>query len=475
MRADKPLFWALVLVLVCAPLPLASNRAWAVAILEIAIELIALAWLLLYLFGRVHVSDAAARAWPACGLLLLWLALLVLQLLPLPPDWLALLSPHSLAAWQNVASLGAAPKISIDPAATEAFLLKSLAYVTAFWLVLVLVNSRVRLRQFVFAVILSGVAQAMFASFMHLSGANYELFFTRLGHATSAMGTFANRDHLAGYLEMTLALGIGMMIATLREGGSRNWRQRLRGILSWVLSGKILIRLMLMLMVIALVMTHSRMGNAAFFTSTLIAGVLGIALSRHATRSTVILLASLIVLDVFIVSTWFGMERLVQRLEGTTIAAPEGPVGTGREESVEERTLPARLSLPLADDYRWLGSGGGTYYIAFPKYRSPDLTMTFDYTHNDYVQFMVETGLIGTALVGLLVLWTFIIALRTQYVRRDALSRGVAFGVTMGIISLMIHSWVDFNLQIPANALTFVTLLALGWVAWSVERRQVED
>ena len=131
----------------------------------------------------------------------------------------------------------------------------------------------------------------------------------------------------------------------------------------------------------------------------------------------------------------------------------------------------ARLSLPLVADYRWFGSGGGTYYVAFPKYRSPELTFTFDYTHNDYVQFMVETGLIGTALVGLLVLWTFIIALCTQYVRRDALSRGVAFGVTMGIISLMIHSWVDFNLQIPANALTFVTLLALGWVAWSVERR----
>ena len=404
---------------------------------------------------------------------MIWLALLVLQLLPLPLDWLKVLSPHSLAAWKNVSALGAEASISIDPVATEAFLLKSLAYVTAFWLVLVLVNTRVRLRQFVLAIVLSGVAQAMLASFLHISGASYELFFTRIGHGGSALGTFANRDHLAGYLEMTLALGIGMMIATLREGSAQNWRQRLRGLLFWLLSGRVLIRLMLMLMVIALVMTHSRMGNAAFFTSMLVAGLLGIALSRHATRATVVLLVSLIILDVFIVSTWFGMDRLVQRFEGTSIAAPDRSAGMTAEESVEERAIPARSALSLIDDYRWFGSGGGSFYITFPKYQPRELVNFYDYTHNDYAQFMAEVGLIGTAVLGLLVLATFVVALRTQYVRRDPLSRGVAFGVTMGIISLLIHSWVDFNLQIPANALTFVVLLALGWVAWAVERQKV--
>ena len=66
---------------------------------------------------------------------------------------------------------------------------------------------------------------------------------------------------------------------------------------------------------------------------------------------------------------------------------------------------------------------------------------------------------------------TFVVALRTLYERRDPLCRGIAFGATMGIIAIMIHSWVDFNLQIPANALTFVVLLALGWAAYSVNRR----
>ena len=44
----------------------------------------------------------------------------------------------------------------------------------------------------------------------------------------------------------------------------------------------------------------------------------------------------------------------------------------------------------------------------------------------------------------------------------------------MGIIALMIHSWVDFNLQRPANALTFVVLLAMGWAAQTVGRHGQE-
>jgi len=62
-------------------------------------------------------------------------------------------------------------------------------------------------------------------------------------------------------------------------------------------------------------------------------------------------------------------------------------------------------------------------------------------------------------------LMTFVLALRTQYRRRNPLCRGIAFSVVMAIIALLIHSTVEFNLQIPANAATFMVILALGWVA----------
>jgi O-antigen ligase len=100
--------------------------------------------------------------------------------------------------------------------------------------------------------------------------------------------------------------------------------------------------------------------------------------------------------------------------------------------------------------------------IIFPRYRPQELVSYFDYTHNDYAQVLVETGAVGTGILGLLVLATLFVALKTQYERADPLTRGVTFGVRMGIISLIIHSWVDFNLQITANALTFTVLLAMG-------------
>ena len=50
--------------------------------------------------------------------------------------------------------------------------------------------------------------------------------------------------------------------------------------------------------------------------------------------------------------------------------------------------------------------------------------------------------------------------------------RGISFGAIMGIMALLIHSTVDFNLQIPANAFAFMVLLAYGWIALHLEERR---
>jgi len=163
-----------------------------------------------------------------------------------------------------------------------------------------------------------------------------------------------------------------------------------------------------------------------------------LALSRHATRSTVILIASLIAIDIFIVGSWFGVEKTMQRIEQTTAR------------DVEERGDPTVRALELARDYPVFGAGGGTFYTAFTRYRGPELRAYFDYAHNDYIQFLAETGIVGLALaIGL-----------------------PAFAVLMGVCSIGIHSAVDFNLQIPADALDFMVLIAYGWVALYLEDRR---
>jgi O-antigen ligase len=99
----------------------------------------------------------------------------------------------------------------------------------------------------------------------------------------------------------------------------------------------------------------------------------------------------------------------------------------------------------------------------------------FEYAHDDYTQLVAENGVIGFLLLGAIVVVSLIAALRAQWRRRDPLMRGMAFASIMGVTAILIHSSVDFNLQIPANAMMFVVLLALAWISQHLGRRFQSD
>jgi O-antigen ligase len=304
---------------------------------------------------------------------------------------------------------------------------------------------------------------AIVAILLHLANVENDYFGTLMTHGDSAGGTYPNRNHFAGFLEMTLSLGIGLLIASLSDRNADTWKKFFKVTIEWILSPKMILRLSLCILVIALTTTHSRMGNTAFFASLIVGGVLGIVLSRRATRNTVLLLASLIVIDLFLVGSWFGVEKLAKRLEATTM------------QNVQEREDPAAYTIPLIKDYPVFGSGPGSFYITFPRYRPETVRGYFDYTHNDYAQIAAESGLLGIGILGLFVLMTLAVALRAQWHRRDPLMRGMSFACVMGVTAILIHSWVDFNLQIPANAVLFMVLLALGWISLYHDRRDTTE
>jgi putative inorganic carbon (HCO3(-)) transporter len=93
-----------------------------------------------------------------------------------------------------------------------------------------------------------------------------------------------------------------------------------------------------------------------------------------------------------------------------------------------------------------------------------DVTSFTRHAHDDYLQFACEFGLVFAAVLGAVVLASLWTAIRAQLKRRDQLLQGMGFAATMAIVALLIHSAVDFNLQIPANAAMLVVMLALGWV-----------
>jgi O-antigen ligase len=440
--ANRWLFVFYLALIVWAPIPLGSNRPWAWAILELWVFALAIWWLLGFARGKTRFSPALKGAWPALLCASLWLAYVWLQLLPLPLELLQVLSPEAARAHAaaGLASGGAAP-LTLDRYATLDGGLKSAAYVAFFALSLALLDRHERIAAAAYTLVISGFAQAMYGGLSSLSQPG-----------AAAHGSFANRNHLAGYLVMCLSMGLGLLISNLTGDVSRSWKQFLRNIIAWILSSRMLLRLVLVVMVIALVLTQSRMGNTSFFVSLLIAGAIGLLLAKRATKSMVVLIASLIVIDICIIGAYFGVQRVLNRIEQTTI-------------QTENRPDIASNTLQMWKHYPVFGSGLGSFRVVFPRYSQQDLGALYTHTHNDYLEFASETGVVGISLLGLLAFTSLLAALRAQVARGDPLMRGIAFGALMAIVALGIHSTVDFNLQIPANALTFMLVLAFAWIS----------
>lgn len=445
-------------LLVWAPLPLASHRGWALALLSLA-----LCGLLLFVLATawvagvspVHPSGSQAGAavpWLPLALLGAYCTLVALQLLP----------------W------GGAP-LSVDPFSTQSYLLACSAYTAAFALVTLLARSEERLRWLMLTIVGSGVLQACIAAWLFSRREGYEFLFMKFPAGDRATGTFASFDHLAGYMQLCLAMGLGLLLAGVgkaRQAGE-GWRGNMVQLLQFFMSGKMLVRLLLVTMVIALVLTRSRGGNGAFFIALTLTGALVAWRSLQLRKMALIVVTSMLVVDVFVVGQWVGLDKVISRMERTAItvqqaearqeALEERGLNLRREETLEERLLGAGYALDMLRERPWLGFGGGSFYIAFPRFKGEHPLGFYDHAHNDYVEVATNTGLLGLGLLLSLCAAAFWRAVRTLDDGHPALARGMAAGVVMAIISLALHSVVDFNLQIPANALTFTCILALAW------------
>jgi O-antigen ligase len=457
---DRWIFAGLLILLIWAPLPIGSNRLWAIGILIAFATALLLSTLWVW---RMQASAALTvlkqYRWPL-GLLAGMVLLSWFQVTPLPMGLIGFLSPNTVE-FQRPA---VAQTISMDVFQTQAMASLAYVYFAAFFVTVLTVRDTQRLDRLAQLLVWSGVLQGVLGAVLYSFQAEYRIFYVNVSH-TRMIGTFVNQNSLAGYLCMCLSIGIGLMLARLGKGDEqelKHWKTRVVNAIAFTLSPKMRLRLLLIVMVIALVLTRSRMGNTAFFASMVIVGLFAVIIARKTAPQTIALIVSLIVIDVFVVGTWVGLEKVVERIQETELSVSDG----GKSESVEARTMAARTSLPIIKDFPLFGTGGGSFYNIFLSYRTPSYGYTFvDHTHNDYVEIATDYGLVGLGLLAALVAATFATVIRVLARRKSRLPWGIAFGVAMSMVALLFHSTVDFNLQIPSNALSMVVILAMGWIA----------
>jgi len=347
---------------------------------------------------------------------------------------------------------------TLDNNATQSQLLKTISLIEVFYLSMVLLDSRKDLKLLATVLVMAGTFQAVYGSLMTITGTDYIWNQPKTEYKGVATGTFINRNHLAGYLEMCLALGLGLLIANLEDNRAVSWREFFRRVISTLLGEKARTRVYLALMVIGLILSQSRMGNTAFFASMAISGFVGLVLFRKSSRSVVILFTSLLIIDIFLMGAFFGIDKVQRRLEQTSL-------------ETEVRLVVNELSLDIIKANLWTGTGLGTYYTAFPGYSDKLVNQSYIHAHSDLIEFPSELGILGTLPVALLVFYSFVTAIRVQMSRRSRLLRAMAFSSSMAIIAIMLHSLTDFNLQVFANAATFMVILAIPFVCMNIERK----
>jgi O-antigen ligase len=371
------------------------------------------------------------------------LAWMVLSVLPLPPEMIATLSPERWSAISAAREFtGRNPHawfaLSVAPGATMERLLDVVPAMAAF-----LATRRLcdlwRGKAWVLAIPV--VAVAWFESVLGM------LQFRAMrsgGGATSVVtGTYVNRDHFAGLLEMAFPLAVLGAVALWRK--SRAQRVRSAGpalaVIGFLSVGGCLLT--------GIGFSLSRMGfMATFGAAVLIMGALLASGGRHSDRGSGwrwLAAAALPVLLVVCLPTRELLDRFGQMRAASRISSdPRVRIWTD--------------TLPLIAAYKWVGCGLGAYQYAFYRFNIHSPMDTVAFAHNDYLQITAELGFIGATLAAALAIW---IAWRVLWVvLRMPTSRNweLAVGILGALFAIGLHSLADFNLYIPANALTLAWL-----------------
>ena len=248
-------------------------------------------------------------------------------------------------------------------------------------------------------------------------------------------GPYVNHNHYAGLMEMLMPFPLVLATSHFTDG---NRKIAVAGIAA--------------LMAGSIFLSGSRGGMAAFVAQMVVLGVL-LARKRDGSWKQPLMLGGfLAVVIIFLI--WMGGNELTQRLASIHSEAREELSG-GVRLSIDRDCLHMLLKRPL------LGWGLGAFPIAYPQFRSFYTTFFVNQAHNDYLQLLVETGL-GFAIV----VWFLVLVFRQASSKiknwTETASGALTVAALLGCVGILVHSFLDFNLQVPANAALFYVLCAIA-------------
>jgi O-antigen ligase len=388
--------------------------------------------------------------WSTIALLVLLVSGFALYLLPLPLDvWKSLPGRADYAEilkWADARQIHTMHPVSIIPGATLDALLKLMMAIGVFLASVVMFGNQ-HLKRWHYGllilVVIWGFAEAALGLAQFGGGQSSSLRMNYDRHLFSALGTFGNRNHLSAFLEMILPLLVSAFAAILAFRHSGRARGSERKGVQLVLIGSIALVIFL-----AIVFTRSRAGLAATSISTL---ALTFILSREFGRVKTLSVGTIFGVVGIGAAVIVGIAPVLQRFSLDSVMVDN------RVEIISNSIDGVKLFFPF-------GSGPGTFEEIYPRFQSVGQVYTVNHAHSDYVELLFETGLVG----ALILAWFFIVYFR-RWVRLLKRADWELFdflqaGAGVGILSMLLHELVEFNLHMPVVMLYFAFICGLFFV-----------
>jgi len=280
-----------------------------------------------------------------------------------------------------------------------------------------------------------GFGIAMFALIEGVA-ANGKLYWLRsLPSDGWIYGPYVNHNHYAGLMEMLTPIPLVISFAD----GVRDHRKALAALVAAVMASTIFL-------------SGSRGGMAAFAAQmALLAGLM--ITRRKNWRATLGLCAFLVIALGLLV--WLGGGEFVERLASIHNGS-RAELSGGTRLTIDHDAWRMFLQKPI------FGWGLGVFPEIYPQFSSLSTNLKAGMAHNDYLQLLVEMGALGFATCLWFLQRLFCSAARKINRWPQDGNAAVALAAMLGVTGILIHGFVDFNLQIPANAALFYVLCTIG-------------
>ncbi|MDX2227231.1 MAG: O-antigen ligase family protein [Verrucomicrobiae bacterium] len=313
-------------------------------------------------------------------------------------------------------------------------------------------NSRPAVKLLVWALALNAVALVIVALLQRATGTRMLLWFRPVSFIMDPnlpaifVGPFVNRNHFAAYMNLIWPL---LLIP---------WREAAKGtnaVYGNLKDRHVLVAFIMSILIFGTVYSGSRAGIGIMILLLLV--------SLHSFRRSLAVVPRLFVLSCILLVLGFILFGLgsafFDRLFDTFFKRDAGSLSADWRWTQYQDSWRAFQASPY-----W-GWGPGTFIKIFPAFQSPEIYLSVQYTHNDYLQTLVETGVFGLT-VFMLMLTMILMCLRRLYVRLEhGFWRAVIRAAAISLTGILIHALVDFPLQMGGLSLTAAAMVGLAFAA----------